>query len=150
MLGGDEKLCKALIPQFPLGCRRITPAPGYLEALRTSNTEVITEGIAEIVPEGIRLESGEIIKLDAIICATGFDNSFTPRFPIVGRHGNVQDAFKNASDDHVLNTLLRNVGSAAPASAPRTHDGARSTCSQIIAASVFGQAGTMVTNISKA
>ncbi|KAI5923316.1 hypothetical protein F4810DRAFT_669760 [Camillea tinctor] len=94
-LGGDEKLCKALIPTFPLGCRRLTPAPGYLQALRTTNTKVITEDIAAVVPEGIRLASGEIIKLDAIICATGFDNSFVPRFPIVGRNGNVQDIMRS-------------------------------------------------------
>ncbi|XDG06882.1 hypothetical protein ABKA04_006497 [Annulohypoxylon sp. FPYF3050] len=109
MLGGDERLCKALIPQFPLGCRRITPAPGYLEALRSTNTEVITEGIAEVVPEGIRLESGEIIKLDAIICATGFDNSFAPRFPIVGRNGNVQDVFKNDTPKGYMSCALPGV-----------------------------------------
>lgn len=109
MLGGDERLCKALIPQFPLGCRRITPAPGYLEALRSPNTEVITEGIAEVVPEGIRLESGEIIKLDAIICATGFDNSFAPRFPIVGRNGNVQDVFKNDTPKSYMSCALPGV-----------------------------------------
>ncbi|KAI0396641.1 hypothetical protein F5Y17DRAFT_75038 [Xylariaceae sp. FL0594] len=93
-LGGDEKLCKALIPTYPLGCRRMTPAPGYLEALRSSNTHVITEGIACMVPEGVRLESGEVIKLDAIVCATGFDTSFAPRFPLVGRNGNIQDRFR--------------------------------------------------------
>ena len=55
MLGGDERLCKALIPKFPLGTRRMTPAPGYLEALRAPNTEVVTEALAEVVPGGIRL-----------------------------------------------------------------------------------------------
>ncbi|KAI0148121.1 FAD/NAD(P)-binding domain-containing protein [Hypoxylon sp. NC0597] len=108
-LGGDERLCKALIPKFPLGCRRITPAPGYLEALRAPNTEVITDGIAEVVPEGIRLESGEIIKLDAIICATGFDNSFTPRFPIVGRYGNVQDIMKTETPKSYMSCALAGV-----------------------------------------
>ncbi|OTA97918.1 hypothetical protein M434DRAFT_91250 [Hypoxylon sp. CO27-5] len=108
-LGGDERLCKALIPKFPLGCRRITPAPGYLEALRAPNTEVITEGIAEVVPEGIRLESGEIIKLDAIICATGFDNSFSPRFPIVGRYGNVQDIMKTETPKSYMSCALPGV-----------------------------------------
>ncbi|KAI0842840.1 FAD/NAD(P)-binding domain-containing protein [Hypoxylon sp. FL0890] len=108
-LGGDERLCKALIPKFPLGCRRITPAPGYLEALRAPNTEVITEGIAGIVPEGIQLESGEIIKLDAIICATGFDNSFAPRFPIVGRYGNVQDTMKTETPKGYMSCALAGV-----------------------------------------
>ncbi|KAI0117329.1 FAD/NAD(P)-binding domain-containing protein [Daldinia grandis] len=108
-LGGDERLCKALIPQFPLGCRRITPAPGYLEALRAPNVEVVTEGIAAVVPEGIQLESGEVIKLDAIICATGFDTSFIPRFPIVGRHGNVQDAMKTEAPKGYMSCALAGV-----------------------------------------
>lgn len=93
-LGGDEKLCKALIPSYPLGCRRMTPAPGYLEAVRSPSTELITEGIAGFVKEGIQLESGRIIELDAIICATGFDTSFTPRFPLVGRDGDIRDRFR--------------------------------------------------------
>lgn len=91
MLGGNEKLCKALIPNYPLGCRRMTPAPTYLQSLTQPNVDVVTEGIRSFVPEGMELESGEIIKLDAIICATGFDLSFCPRFPMIGRNGNLQD-----------------------------------------------------------
>ncbi len=108
-LGGDEKLCKALIPTYPLGCRRMTPAPGYLEAVRSPNTVLITERIASIVREGIQLESGEIIKLDAIICATGFDTSFTPRFPLVGRRGNVQDIFREETPRSYMSCALSGV-----------------------------------------
>ncbi|KAI1329152.1 hypothetical protein F5Y16DRAFT_113280 [Xylariaceae sp. FL0255] len=108
-LGGDEKLCQALIPTYPLGCRRMTPAPGYLEALRAPNTEVITEDIASFVPEGLQLESGIIIKLDAIICATGFDTSFLPRFPLVGRNGNVQDIFAKETPKSYMSCALAGV-----------------------------------------
>jgi cation diffusion facilitator CzcD-associated flavoprotein CzcO len=87
----------------------MTPAPGYLEALRSPTTEVITEGIAGIVKEGIQLESGEIIKLDAIICATGFDTSFTPRFPLVGRDGNVQDKFRRETPRSYMSCALSGV-----------------------------------------
>ncbi|KAI1773983.1 FAD/NAD(P)-binding domain-containing protein [Hypoxylon cercidicola] len=109
MLGGDERLCKILIPQYPMGCRRVTPAPGYLEALRAPNTEVITEGIARVVPEGIELESGQVVKLDAILCATGFDNSFAPRFPLVGRRGNVQDIMKAGTAKGYMSLALAGV-----------------------------------------
>lgn len=109
MLGGDEKLCKALIPTFPLGTRRLTPAPGYLESIRAPNVEVITEGIARFVPEGIQLNSGEIVILDAIICATGFDNSFCPRFPIVGRYGNVQDRMRSETPRGYMSCALPGV-----------------------------------------
>jgi cation diffusion facilitator CzcD-associated flavoprotein CzcO len=108
-LGGDEKLCKALIPTFPLGTRRITPGPGYLESLRADNAEVITEGIAKFVPEGIQLHSGEVIKLDAIICATGFDTTFCPRFPIVGRYGNVQDKMKSETPKGYMSCAFAGV-----------------------------------------
>jgi cation diffusion facilitator CzcD-associated flavoprotein CzcO len=90
-LGHDERLCKALIPEFPVGCRRLTPGVGYLPALKSHKTRVVTQGIAKIVKKGIQLNSGEIIPLDAIVCATGFDVSFSPRFPIIGREGNLQD-----------------------------------------------------------
>lgn len=90
-LGGNERLCKALIPEFPVGCRRLTPGTGYLESLRASNVRVVTEGIARVVAQGIETTDGEIIELDAIVCATGFNVSFCPRFPIIGRQGNLQD-----------------------------------------------------------
>lgn len=91
MLGGDERLCKALIPNFPLGTRRMTPAPGYLEALRKDNVEVVVGNIKRFLADGIEMVSGEVLKVDTIICATGFDISFRPRFPLVGREGNLQD-----------------------------------------------------------
>ncbi|KAF4867728.1 FAD-binding monooxygenase moxY [Colletotrichum siamense] len=90
-LGGDERLCNAIIPKFPLGCRRLTPAVDYLWALRKPNVRVVTDPIASIDAKGLRAEMGELIEVDAIICATGFDVSFRPRFPILGRRGNLQD-----------------------------------------------------------
>jgi cation diffusion facilitator CzcD-associated flavoprotein CzcO len=58
-----------------------------LEALTETNVRVVFEGIKEIVPQGIKLDSGEIVELDAIVCATGFDVSWKPRFPVIGRGG---------------------------------------------------------------
>lgn len=94
MLGGDEKLCKALIPNYPLGFRRMTPGHRYLQAVTKPNVEVKSGGMKRFVPEGLQLESGEIIEADVIICATGFETSFRPRFPIIGRNGNLQDRWK--------------------------------------------------------
>ncbi|KAL9944486.1 hypothetical protein ACHAQF_006586 [Verticillium nonalfalfae] len=91
MLRGNEKLCQQLIPDFPLGCRRMTPAPGYLESFHDPKVSLVTTSIKRFVPQGIELETGELIEVDAIICATGFDSSFKPPFSLVGRHGNLQD-----------------------------------------------------------
>lgn len=86
-LGADSPLLKHLIPSFSVGCRRPTPGNGYLEALTQENVRVVTDQISEIVPEGIKTETGEVIKIDMFICATGFDISFRPRYSVIGRDG---------------------------------------------------------------
>jgi cation diffusion facilitator CzcD-associated flavoprotein CzcO len=82
----SPELLKHLIPKFAVGCRRPTPGNGYLEALGKDNVRVITEEIQEILPEGIKLTTGETVPVDVFICATGFDISFCPRFPLVGQN----------------------------------------------------------------
>ncbi|PLB53855.1 FAD/NAD(P)-binding domain-containing protein [Aspergillus steynii IBT 23096] len=90
-LKNDEQLCKALIPSFPVGCRRLTPGVGYLPSLTEANVTVVTDRIERVVQQGVQLSNGEIIEVDAIVCASGFDVSFRPRFPIIGKTGNLQD-----------------------------------------------------------
>ncbi|KAN0095510.1 FAD/NAD(P)-binding domain containing protein [Hyaloscypha variabilis] len=91
LLKNDERLCKALIPSFPVGCRRLTPGPGYLESLTQNNVRVITDSIVKVVPAGLEISTGEVIEVDSLICATGFDLSFRPRFSLIGRKANLQD-----------------------------------------------------------
>ncbi|CAN8099376.1 unnamed protein product [Discula destructiva] len=109
MLGGDERLCKQLIPNFPIGTRRLTPAPGYLEALRQPNVEVVSGGIRRFVADGIEMESGEVLKVDVIICATGFNLSFCPRFPIVGREGNLQDTWGSGKPEAYMSLAVKGM-----------------------------------------
>ncbi|KAJ3949097.1 uncharacterized protein N0V96_000209 [Colletotrichum fioriniae] len=91
-LNNEQRLIDILIPKFPISCRRMTPGVGYLESLTKPNARVISGGIARIVSDGLITESGEHIAVDAIVCATGFDVSFCPRFPIIGRQStNLQD-----------------------------------------------------------
>lgn len=85
-LNHNEPIINKLIPTFPVGCRRSTPGNGYLEALIAPNVRLITESIDRVVPEGILLSTGEVLKVDVFICASGFDISFWPRFPTIGRN----------------------------------------------------------------
>ena len=96
MLGNDRRLCDAIIPKFEIGCRRLTPGVGYLESLTASNVRVVTDSITKITAQGAQTTSGELISPDIIICATGFDVSFCPRFPVIGREGNLQDIWTKA------------------------------------------------------
>ncbi|KAH7308922.1 putative monooxygenase [Stachybotrys elegans] len=85
-LGEDNTLADRIIPSFGVGCRRPTPGVGYLEALTEKNVRVVFDSITKVVPQGIELATGEVIELDAIVCATGFNVSWKPRFPIIGRN----------------------------------------------------------------
>lgn len=83
---GGAKFASEVIPDFPVGCRRITPGVGYLESFSKPNVRVITNVKIDYVDaEGLHLSDGQHIKVDALVCATGFDVSFTPRLPIIGR-----------------------------------------------------------------
>ena len=86
-LGDNERITKVMIPNFPVGCRRATPGNGYLECLGKPNVEVITHSIVEFTEHGLRDASGQEHLFDAIICATGFDVSFRPFYPVIGKHG---------------------------------------------------------------
>ncbi|KAH0831531.1 hypothetical protein AYO21_11331 [Fonsecaea monophora] len=106
-LGDDRRLIDFLIPDFPVGCRRITPGVGYLESLRKPNVQVVTDSIIEINPEGLLTSTGEEFKVDVIVCATGFDVSFCPRFPVIGRDGkNLQDLWKEQLPAAYMSCLI--------------------------------------------
>lgn len=82
-----QKAAQCLIPDFPVGCRRQTPGPGFLESLIQDNIELLWDEVESITEKGIMTRSGEERGYDVIVCATGFDTSFRPSFPLIGRNG---------------------------------------------------------------
>ncbi|KAI9812936.1 MAG: hypothetical protein M1827_004454 [Pycnora praestabilis] len=89
----NPDLEKKLIPEWGPGCRRLTPGINYLETLSKDNVEVVYGEIEKITPNGCYCDDGKEHPVDILICATGFDVSFKPRFPLVGPAGNLQDAW---------------------------------------------------------
>lgn len=95
-----------LIPDFPVGCKRMTPGPGYLDALVAPNVDFVSEDLECFTEKGIRTTSGKEYELDAIICATGFDTSSIPGFPIYGTGGvNLQDAWKDEARTYLATAV---------------------------------------------
>ncbi|KAH6643503.1 flavin-binding monooxygenase [Boeremia exigua] len=86
-LKGKPKLIESLLPRYPPLCKRLTPGPGYLEALALPKVDVITSTIRSIDATGVITEDGQHRSVDAIVCATGFDTSVSSGFPIYGRDG---------------------------------------------------------------
>lgn len=66
-----------------------------MEALCSEKVEIIWGEPIEFTEKGLKSASGEIYEVDTIICATGFEINFCPRFPIIGRNGvNLQEEWK--------------------------------------------------------
>ena len=96
------EIIEHMLPDFPPLCKRLTPGPGYLEALTSENVQVINQSIDHIDATGIVAADGKHRAVDAIICATGFDTSFQGRFPIIGRGGqNLQDRYKTRPETYL-------------------------------------------------
>ena len=86
-LNNDSTLTSKMIPDFALGCRRMTPGSGYLQSLTKENVSVNTSSVAKFTEKGIIDETGQEHEVDVVICATGFNVSFTPQFEVIGRGG---------------------------------------------------------------
>ncbi|KEZ43472.1 4-hydroxyacetophenone monooxygenase [Scedosporium apiospermum] len=93
-LENDPVLTKKLVPSWPVGCRRLTPGDGYLEALIKPNVECYFTEISSITEKGLNTTDGASHEVDAIVCATGYDMAWTPHFTLIGRDGvNIKDAW---------------------------------------------------------
>ncbi|PLB49298.1 putative flavin-binding monooxygenase [Aspergillus steynii IBT 23096] len=86
-LSKKPELFDQLLPSFPPFCRRLTPGPGYLEALTDEKVDVITSDIVKVKEDGIVTADGIHHPTDVLVCATGFDTTFSPRFPVLGHGG---------------------------------------------------------------
>lgn len=91
------ELIDTLIPDFNPHCRRLTPGPGYLEALTLPNVTFVQESIKRFTRTGIETVDGTHREVDAIFCATGAAIDFIPPFSIRARGINLQEAWAPAS-----------------------------------------------------
>ncbi|KAF7185276.1 putative sterigmatocystin biosynthesis monooxygenase stcW [Pseudocercospora fuligena] len=101
-LNHDPVLCEKLIPKYELGCRRITPGSGYLEAFTQSNVHLTNSEIASISVDGIHTQDGTFHPIDVLVCATGFDISQVPTFPLIGRDGiSLAEKWKDEPESYI-------------------------------------------------
>ncbi|KAE8354737.1 hypothetical protein BDV28DRAFT_155992 [Aspergillus coremiiformis] len=105
------ELLSRLIPDFSPHCRRLTPGPGYLEAITEDNVDYIQTPIRRLTKTGIETIDGHHREVDAIFCATGFNIDFAPPFPIQARGVDLNKAWKPDGEVGYPKTYL---GLAAP------------------------------------
>ncbi len=84
----DESLRQKLLPDYPIGAKRILVVDGYYEALVRDNVELVTDAIEAIDETGIRTREGRHYPCDVMIYGTGFvTNPFLDGIHITGRSG---------------------------------------------------------------
>lgn len=64
----------------------MTPGANYLETLSKENVQVVNDSVVRLTPTGVVDATGVEHTVDVVVCATGFDTSFTPHFKITGRN----------------------------------------------------------------
>ncbi len=98
----DPDLRSGLTPTFPFGCNRLIFSDDYYPALARNNVELVTEGIARIVPNGIETSDGRIREVDTIIYATGFQaNRFLAPMEIRGPGGLLSDVWRGGASAYL-------------------------------------------------
>ncbi|KAI7972819.1 hypothetical protein EIK77_003965 [Talaromyces pinophilus] len=114
-LNNYDDLAAKLIPNWPIGCRRATPGLDYLQALTQPHVSLVQEPIQRVTEHGITTVDGLSREFDVIICATGFDVSYRPGFPLRGRDGvDLAEKWKEAA------TTTTTTTAAAAAAAAET------------------------------
>ena len=84
----NPALQEALVPDYPIGGKRILISDNYYQTLGRDNVDVITDGIAHLTEDGIVTEAGRSYRAEVVILATGFEStSFLVPMVIEGRRG---------------------------------------------------------------
>src|SRR6185369_111498 len=71
----DPTLRTALVPDYPIGGKRMLISDDYYRTLNRPNVELVTTGIDHVEEDSVVLRDGRRLAVDAIILATGFDST---------------------------------------------------------------------------
>ncbi|RDL40439.1 Monooxygenase [Venustampulla echinocandica] len=98
----DPVLEDVLIPEWGVGCRRLAPDTEFLKSIKKTNVQVVKGGVTAFTEAGCIGPNDIEYSADIIICATGYDTSFVPRFPILGSGGrNLQDEWATTPSSYL-------------------------------------------------
>lgn len=88
-LADRPDLLEKMTPTYPPGAKRMLRDNGmWAETLKRNHVDLVTEGITEVTPTGIRTADGVLHEADVIVFATGFHASdYLEPITITGRGG---------------------------------------------------------------
>ncbi|MCW2791927.1 MAG: dependent oxidoreductase [Nocardioides sp.] len=68
----DPVLRRKLVPDYPLGCKRLLFSNDWYPALARDHVDVVTERVVGLEPTGVRTADGAVHDADVVIWGTGF------------------------------------------------------------------------------
>ena len=84
----DPALRAKLVPDYPIGAKRVLFNDDYYPTLGRDNVRLVTRSIERIEPDGVRTCDGELVPVDVIVLATGFHaTDFLAPMAITGAGG---------------------------------------------------------------
>ena len=90
----DPSLRQKLLPDYPMGCKRILLSDDWYPTLVRDNVRVETTAIRAVEAEGLRLEDNRLLPADTLIFGTGFRaTDFLSPIQVLGRDGLCLDDF---------------------------------------------------------
>jgi cation diffusion facilitator CzcD-associated flavoprotein CzcO len=99
----DPELREKLVPNYPMGCKRVLISNDYLPALSRPNVNVITDRIESVTERGVRTADGVEREHDALILGTGFAaHEFLAPMAVRGRGGrDLNEAWRDGADAYL-------------------------------------------------
>ena len=99
----DGHLRDNLIPDYPIGAKRIVVSDDYLEAVQAPNVEVVTSPIARVTSSGVETLDGRSHPVETIVLATGFHSTrFLAPIEIVGKDGRIlEQHWRNGAEAYL-------------------------------------------------
>lgn len=98
----DDLPADALVPDYPLGCRRILISNDWYPTLMRPDVEVVTAGVERIEPDAV-VAGGVRHPADVLVFGTGFKSTgFLEPIRVTGREGQVLgDVWADGAEAHL-------------------------------------------------
>lgn len=96
----DPRVRAKLVPDYPMGCKRILIANNFYPVFNQSNVHLETGALEAITASGVRLKDGREIPLDVIVYGTGFQSTaFLTPIEVLGVQGkSLNEAWREGAE----------------------------------------------------
>lgn len=98
----DDEIYEQLLPPFAVGCRRLTPGDPFMKAIQKPNVKLHKGAVTKVKGNTVIGSNGDSVEVDTLVCATGFDVSYVPKYSVIGRNGvSLQDKWATIPEGYM-------------------------------------------------